>query len=356
MLYVVGSLNVDLISYAPTFPRPGETVQGSFFQQSPGGKGANQAAAAARLCGPNESTRMVGAVGDDALGKEYISPTGLFASSGVLYDGVAVISGATTGVAPITVNSDGENCIVVIPGANQFLSETHVVSCLRGLSHSSSILLQLEVNPAATLAALKCAVASGSTTFLTPAPVPSTGLGREFLELTSVLIPNELEARMVAAQGRKFEEQEGARLSMAQVADCLFALGVKAVVITLGAKGAFVYSRSDGSGTTAVEVHAPLLSGGAVDTTGAGDCFSGSLAYFYTFLKRGSQGTQLTTKRDTLQTANVDVGALLEATRRAVFVAAMSVTRRGTQTSYFSRKDLPSCLFLPQRCELPTTV
>ena len=182
-LCVVGSLNVDLVSYMDSFPKPGETVLGTSFLKLPGGKGANQAVAAALLCSPahQECVRMVGAIGDDALGKDYICPSGVFVGSGVDCSGVSVIQGVSTGVAPIFVDKNGENSIVVVPGANALLACSHVESCLATLPQgpSSGILVQLEVSLEATLSALKAGVAKGATTFFTPAPEIGRAAGRE---------------------------------------------------------------------------------------------------------------------------------------------------------------------------------
>ena len=191
-LVCVGSLNVDLISYMPAFPAPGETILGTSFQQGLGGKGANQAAAAARLRAPGERVRMVGAVGDDALGRDYLDPAGAFAAAGVDCAGVAVARGVSTGVAPIMVNAAGENCIVVVPGANGRVDAALVDAALRGGGALGGLLVQLEVPLAATLAALRAAAALRAPAFFTPAPAPPAGLADDaFFALTSVLIPNE---------------------------------------------------------------------------------------------------------------------------------------------------------------------
>ena len=334
MLFVVGSLNVDLVAFMPAFPAPGETVHGSSFLQCPGGKGANQAAAAARLCsGEGEGVAMVGAVGDDALGRDYLAPGSVFAASGVDTSRVAVVPGASTGVAPIFVNAAGENCIVVVAGANGAVSAGQVEASLAGLGPSGGVLAQLEVPLAATAAALRAGARAGAPTFFTPAPAPAAGLPSDLLADVTVLIPTEGEARALRGGGAA-----AAALPLADVAAALAARGAQAVVVTRGAQGALVVCPA--SGRAPLEVPSPRVHNVA-DTTGAGDCFSGSLAYFYTRLCGGAAGKGSGGGgRHAL-----DYEALVEATRRAVVVAAFSVARKGAQTSYRPRAELPQALF-----------
>ena len=343
-LVCVGSLNVDLVTYVPAFPLPGETVAGTSFQQGAGGKGANQAAAAARLCGAGERVRMVGAVGDDALGRDYLDPTGVFAGSGVDCAGVATIRGVSTGVAPIFVNAAGENCIVVVPGANGRVDAALVDAALRGGGGGAAVggvLVQLEVPQAATLAALRAAAALRAPAFFTPAPAPPAGLADDaFFALTSVLIPNEGEARALLPGG-------DAALPLADVAARLAARGARAVVVTRGAAGALVVCPPHAP----VAVPAPTVRA-VVDTTGAGDCFSGSLAFFYARLAPPAEAGAPDAA------VAVDFDALVEAARRAVVVAAHSVARKGAQSSYAARAELPAALFnyAARPAALPTEV
>ena len=340
-LYCVGSLNVDLISYMPTFPGPGETVLGTNFLQTHGGKGANQAASAARLCDASagECVTMVGAVGEDALGRDIVSPAGVFASSGVDLSGVTALATAPTGVAPIFVNAAGENCIVVVPGANGQLDAGHVTASLSALPTQlrAGVLVQLEVAPAATLAALTAGAAAGAPTFFTPAPAPPAGLPDAFFPPTTVLIPNEGEARLLAGASASALSLEGVALALA-------ARGAQAVVVTRGAQGALLVC----PGHATVHIPAPSVQA-VVDTTGAGDCFSGALAYFY---------VRACAPRQAGLAHRVDYAALVEATRRAVVVAAYSVTRKGAQASYRPRQQLPPVLFEAAAADgaLPTEV
>ena len=328
-LYIVGSLNVDLVSYMPAFPGPGETVMGTSFQQGPGGKGANQAAAAARLCTATERAVMVGMVGSDALGRDYLAPGGLFTSSGVDCSRVRAVEGVSTGCAPIFVNAAGENCIVVVPGANKCVDPSFVQSGLAGLSPHSSVLVQLEIPLEATLCALRCARSAGAASFLTPAPAPKGGLAPEFFTCASVLIPNEGEARALLGP-------TAAPLPLEEVAMALASKGPCAVCVTRGPRGALLCT----PGRPPREVPAPKVRS-VVDTTGAGDCFSGSLAYFYSRLLTAAAPAEAAAAQGA-----VDFDALVEAARRAAVVAALSVTRKGTQSSYAPRGDLPQELFV----------
>ena len=189
-LVCVGSLNVDLIAYMPRFPAPGETLLGTTFQQGPGGKGANQACAAALLSPRPGGCAMVGAVGDDPLGADYLSLSGLFVGSGVDVSRIAIARGVSTGVAPIWVDAKGENCIVVVPGANATLTKIAVDEALGALlprsGGGSGLLVQNEVPLEATMAALVHAAETHTPSFFTPAPAPAGGLPNTALARASV--------------------------------------------------------------------------------------------------------------------------------------------------------------------------
>jgi ribokinase len=333
-LIVVGSLNVDLISYVPRFPAPGETLVGSSFQQGCGGKGANQACAAALLCGGAGAVAMVGAVGDDALGADYVRVGGCFAGSGVDVSGVAVARGVSTGVAPIWVNAEGENCIVVVPGANETVTAADVEAALDAsgrLACAAGVVVQCEVPLAATAAALRRASGAGVATFWTPAPVPPGGLPDTLLAHASVLIPNRGELLALAggaAAAAAAAEPGVSAAALAALCACAATLqsrGARSVVVTLGADGALVVGAG---GNASALVRAPRVA--AVDTSGAGDAFSGALAFFVC-----------------ARAAPFDVpfDILVDAARRAACVAALSVTKKGTQQSYAARRALPPSLF-----------
>ena len=322
-IVVVGSCNTDLISYMNSFPAPGETVIGDKFESGFGGKGANQCVMAAKLsAGGGPLVAMIGAVGDDTFGAATL---GNFDEVGVHRVGVAIHAGMASGVAPIFVDKSGQNCIVVVPGANDAITPLHVTNALScaALSRVGAVLCQLEIPTEATLAALRHARTVNALSVFTPAPAPRQQLHPDFYSLTDVLVPNEGEARALAGN---------AELGCIAAARVLLARGVGAVVVTLGSRGSLVVLDA------AVLYHVPAAHvASVVDTTGAGDAFAGSLAFFYSLLANAA-GSGSGDRR-------LDRPALLEACRRAAFVAADSVSKRGTQKSYAVRGDLPAALF-----------
>ena len=287
---------------------------------------------------------MVGAVGDDPLGADYLSLSGLFVGSGVDVSRIAIARGVSTGVAPIWVDAKGENCIVVVPGANATLTKIAVDEALGALlprsGGGSGLLVQNEVPLEATMAALVHAAETHTPSFFTPAPAPAGGLPNTALALASVLIPNRGELFALAAEeggsaGKGADESALSEL-YARVA-LLQARGAHSVVVTLGAAGAFVVGACGASAL----VRPPKVV--AVDTSGAGDAFSGSLAFFAAALRaaRGAGGGA----GSAAAAVQVDFDTLVDAAQRAVCVAALSVTKKGTQRSYARRADLPGTLF-----------
>lgn len=203
-LVVVGSCNVDLITYVDRWPAPGETIMGAGFSRGWGGKGANQAVMGARLLEKAncKAVTMIGAVGDDAFGSEY--------RAALVEEGVVpllkVITGVPTGVAPILVHTgNGNNEIVVVPGANACIEPAQLTTAdaHSAIGCASVLLAQLEVTPAATLAALRAAQAAGALSILTPAPVPLDGLSPSLCAATDLLMPNRTEALLLADAARR---------------------------------------------------------------------------------------------------------------------------------------------------------
>lgn len=246
---VVGSANLDIVVPVPHHVAPGETVLGGDHRLVPGGKGANQAVAAARL---GRRTAFVGRVGDDDAGRTLRRSLD---DAGVHTGALAVCAGPS-GIALITVTADGENAIVVSPGANAALTPDDVEAAAGILGDAAVVLLQLEVPLPAVLAAAR---AAGGTVVLNPAPAPATPLPVELLAEVDVLVPNagELEVLLAGAPPGP---------------DPATRLGVPAVVTTLGPRGA----RVQPAGAAAVDVPAPAVV--PVDTTAAGDAFCGALA------------------------------------------------------------------------------
>jgi ribokinase len=250
---VVGSLNEDVLVGVERLPGRGETVIGRDARPAPGGKGANQAAAAGRL-GPDVA--MVGRVGEDPAGDRQVAA---LAGAGVDVTRVDRTPGVPTGSATIPVeDGTGENLIVVVPGANAEVTRADVVTT--PVRWASVLLLQLEVPMDAVLAA--AATATG-TVVLTPAP--PRPLPRELLDRVDVLVPNEHELAQLAGVPSG-ERPPG------ELADLARSVAARSVVVTLGARGALVVPAD---GTAALQASPPVT---AVDTTGAGDCFCGALA------------------------------------------------------------------------------
>jgi ribokinase len=248
-IFVVGSINTDLIVQVPRLPAPGETVIGGTFKRTQGGKGANQAVAAARL---GARTRLVGMAGKDAFGEEAVAE---LRAAGV--DCSCILTGLRpTGVAVIVANEAGENLIAVASGANEELSAESVTAALRrSITVGDVVIANLEVPDPAVLAAAREAHAVGAAFILNPAP--ARPLDRELLAACDVVTPNEYE---VGSMGFL-------------TVDDLLGAGVAAVVVTLGARGADLHRRD------APPVHQDAIAVDVVDTVGAGDAFSAALAW-----------------------------------------------------------------------------
>jgi len=287
---VVGSLNMDLVARAQRLPRAGETLPGEAFFTAPGGKGANQAVAVARLGG---SVAMVGNIGDDAYGQQLRKA---LEREGVDCQAVSVCQGVSSGVALITVDAASQNCIVIIPGGNGLLTPQSVQRFDKLLQAADVIICQLEV-PAETVAwALARGHELGKRVILNPAPatgpLPSTWFGH-----IDYLTPNESEAE--ALTGITVTDQGSAL----RAGERLLQLGAGKVIITLGAQGALLV-------TAQGHQHFPAPVVQPVDTTAAGDTFVGGFA---AALVRG-----------------LEEGEAIAFGQRA---AALSVTRVGAQPS-----------------------
>lgn len=245
---MLGSVNMDLVVRAPRLPRPGETILGGPFEEHPGGKGANQAAAAARM---GARVSFIGAVGDDAYGAAL---RGVLEAEGIDTTRLATRAGARTGVGLIAVAEGGENSIIVASGANHTVTAAEVVAARDALFSADALLMQLETGLESVLAGAALAREVGTLVILNAAPAGE--LPRELLEMVDVLIVN---------------EEEGAALSRGGGIAGLGGPGVATVVMTLGAAGVrYRHGRTEG------EVAAYAVE--AVDTVGAGDAFVGAYA------------------------------------------------------------------------------
>ncbi len=254
---VVGSANMDLVVRTGTFPQPGQTVLGSSFATHPGGKGANQAAAVGKLEG---RVRLVGKVGNDAFGHDLLRSLRSF---GVDTGFVVVDPVLTTGVAAITVDEEGQNMIVVAAGANGHLGAEEVADALSEQT-PAVLLVQLEVPDAAITAAIG-GVADGCLVILNPAP--ARPISEDVLRRVDYLTPNESEAEVLTGI------RPGDDASCLAAGKALIERGARNVIITLGDQGAFLVTPEGGR-------HFSTIQGRPVDTTAAGDAFSGALARF----------------------------------------------------------------------------
>jgi ribokinase len=297
---VVGAANVDLVSYVPRLPRVGETLHGDRFEIGDGGKGANQAVMAAKL---GADVALVAKLGDDVFGERMLAS---FGEHGLDTTHVSVTGEASSGVAPILVDADGRNAIVIVTGANDLLGTADVEAAGSAIETADVLVCQLEIPFDTTLAALRLARRAGVRTILNPAPA-RPDLPKEAFELSDVICPNEAETEDLV--GRPGEDVD----ALTDAGCELRARGAGAAVLTLGERGCLVVADE------VEHVAAPTVS--AVDTTGAGDAFVGTLAYE---LARGQP--------------------LARAATTAVRVASVSVQRRGTQSSFPSAADLPDGL------------
>jgi ribokinase len=295
MIVVIGSINMDLVLRVPRMPLPGETLTGGAFRTIPGGKGANQAVACARLSGKvaagGQQVAMVACVGDDAFGTTLRAA---LVGDGIIDSHITTLPGVASGIASILVDDNGQNSIVIAGGANDLLSPAHIDAAQGLIEQADIVVLQLETPMATVVHAIKLARSLGKTVVLNPAPAASLPEG--VLELVDYLIPNEIEAAMLAGVS-----PEGADVKA--LAAALQKLGSDNVIITLGSKG--VHAALYGGDTTF-----PAEAVKAVDTTAAGDTFIGG---FVAGLASG-----------------MDEAEAIQQGQRA---AAWSVTKPGAQTS-----------------------
>ncbi len=256
---VFGSINMDLVARTPRLPEPGETLMGSEFYTTPGGKGANQAVALARLGIP---TQMIGRVGGDGFGQELLA--GL-QNAGIEAHHILVDRSTHSGVAIITVADSGENQIIGVAGANGNLDETDLDRLRQVLPGANALLLQLEIPLDIVKAAAQIAHDLGVRVILDPAPVPPTGAAiADLLPLVDMLLPNEVEAgQLVGFPVTNLETAMKAAFGLQEQ-------GANTVIVKLGAQGSFCAAESETFFTPAFAVT-------AIDTVAAGDAFAGGL-------------------------------------------------------------------------------
>ena len=292
---VVGSSMIDLISKVPRLPKLGETLVGRSFHLGYGGKGANQAVMAAKL---GAQVTMVNKVGRDVFGEGTLKN---YEEQGIDTTYVMFDESRFSGVAPIFVDDNAQNFVVIVPGANSGLSPADVQSARQVILDSEILICQLEIPIETTLEALRVAKSGNVRTILNPAP--AAPIPDELLQLADIFAPNETETELLTdlPVGTLAEAEIAARK--------LLSRGTKTVILTLGERGALLVDQDTVENIPAVKVD-------AVDPTGAGDAFVGSLAVYL--------GERL---------------PLQDAIRRANTVAALSVTRIGTQVSFPKRAE-----------------
>ncbi|WP_318471493.1 ribokinase [Photobacterium leiognathi] len=299
-LVVLGSVNADHVLQVPSFPRPGETLHGRNYQVIPGGKGANQAVAAARL---NADIGFIASVGDDAFG---MLMRGNFVKDGINTRGLKTEKNCPTGIAMIQVSDSGENSICLSPEANEHLTAEAIEADLDMIRDAEYLLMQLETPMCGIEKAAKVAKSANTKVILNPAPARE--LSDELLACIDMITPNETEAEVLT--GVTVTDNQSAQ----KAADILHTKGIDTVMITLGAKGVWLSRMGKGDIISGFRVE-------ATDTTAAGDTFNGALV-----------------------TGLLEGLALESAIKFAHAAAAISVTRFGAQTSIPTREEVDAFL------------
>lgn len=297
-IVVIGSSNTDMVVKTSHLPAGGETVLGGDFFMNPGGKGANQAVAAARY---GNRVVFVAKTGDDMFGATVREG---MKQDGIITDYVFVDKQHPSGVALITIDSAAENRIVVASGANMHLNETDIDAAADEIRHADVVLMQLECPVATVEYAARMAAEAGVKVILNPAPAPTEPLSEELMKNLFLITPNRSEASRIS--GINVTDMESAHRAIRAI----YAMGPKNVIITLGSEGSLIYD-----GSMIMRVDACKVE--AVDTTAAGDTYSGVLA---SVIAEGK--------------------SLIEAVREANVAAAISVTRMGAQPAAPTRAEI----------------
>ena len=298
-LTILGSINADHVISVPHFVKPGETLTGSNYHIAYGGKGANQAVAAARLREPETmAVSFIGCIGEDGIGRTMKQA---FAADGINVAPILEKAGQTTGIAMIQVAASGENSIVISAGANACLDEAQVDQFADEITQADALLMQLETPLPAIIKAAKLAKAHGTKVVLNPAP--ACALPDELLSQIDIITPNETETEMLTGVCVTDEQ------SAVNAAQVFHEKGIETVLITLGSKGVYLSENGKGEIVPGFRVQ-------AVDTTAAGDTFNGA------FL-----------------TALLDGKSTFYAIKFAHAAAAISVTRQGAQPSIPEREE-----------------
>ena len=303
-IVVVGSANTDLVVRLATLPKPGETLLGGEFSQVGGGKGANQAVAAARAGG---EVTFVAKVGDDAYGQ---AARRSYEAEGIITDHVTTAPGVASGVALILIDADGENSIAVASGANSHLSPADIDAAADAIAAADIVLVQLEIPLATVRRVVEIARTDGRRVILNPAP--ACDLDDDLLSHVHVITPNESEASLLT--GLDVADTGSAATAAARLID----RGATAAIVTLGKEGSLVL---DSGSPTPTPQHVPGHTVTAIDTVAAGDVFNGALAVAL------AEGRSLT-----------------DAAAFATAAAAIAVTRPGAQASAPYRDEIEAVL------------
>jgi len=299
---VLGGINMDLVSMMERFPQAGESVVGSRFLTYPGGKGANQAVAAARM---GARTAMVGRVGDDLFGPQLVAS---LEASGIDVSGISVSPGVSSGIAVIDIDGSAQNRIIQILGANDTCGPDEARAVTRSLIRASTVLLQLEVSLDLSMQVASDAASQGKRVVLDPGPVRPEPLREEFFQYCHVFTPNETEAQ--ALLGFPVVDPDSAERAARWLVD----RGVELAIIKLGAQGAYYATGGGGA-------YVPPFKVEAVDSVAAGDAFNGALAVA---LAEGQE--------------------IPQAVRTASAAGALAVTKTGAQDSMPTRAEVEALL------------
>lgn len=298
-ILVVGSSNTDLITNVARFPNAGETISGKAFMQAMGGKGANQAIAAQRLGG---NVKFITCLGNDANGRNTLS---YFKNEGLDVSSALIVDHAPTGTAIILVNDEGENCIVVTPGANNELLPQHISNLETEIAKASMVVLQMEIPIETVENVIKLSHQNQTPVLLNVAPAREVNV--DLLKMVSILVVNETEIETVSRKLIATSGEHG-------VIDHLLSMGTGTVILTLGKRGCIIKNKK-------LSKHIPAFEVEAVDTTAAGDTFCGALV---ASLGRDKE--------------------LLEAVKFATAASALCVTRMGAQPSIPAEKEVATFL------------
>jgi ribokinase len=299
-ILVIGSLNMDLVVIASRHPRIGETILGTSFNTFPGGKGANQAIAAARL---GASVQMIGCVGEDAFGQALLDN---LSKNRVDCTHLKTSNTSSSGTALITVDQTGRNSIIVVPGSNHDLLPSDLDSLENEISSAGMVILQMEIQLETVWKSIRMAKKHAVPVLLNPAPANS--IPDEYLNGLDYLVPNESELNSLTGLPTNTLPE------ISKAINILISKGVKRVILTRGELGCYYMDRE-----TAVQI--PSLKVNPVDTTGAGDAFIGGFAYSLVL-------------GETIQ----------EALKTGVTAGAMAVTKAGAQTSFPTRQEFEDFL------------